>query len=1224
MSQLANILEANKAVTPTDDTSAGLTGVNIHNIHNAQLELEEKRDEASIGDKLEGMLNTAKEANIVMSIGNYMMYFAQNGDVEDKKFKESFTFDNALDLSLTLGMGAEEAEQLNEAVSKKHLDRMLAGYRLRQRNREFSNSVNSQWETIAGSLVGSIVDVNIPVAGWAYKVAKTTQSTMKGFGVGMAVDTAIDSAYAYVSEDYNAFDVAVNTPISVLFNAGAVRKAGRETEELLFAEQNKIRTKELLKQEAKTNRENFFKKQNEIEKEKFVQDSAERVRIKAEADKARAKELHELELEEKKLTEEANDLKLKQRLEDKKARAKEAEARELELKEKNKKLQQIQKRLDFFRKQDKIEAKAKKNKKDKVPKEVTLKLEQEKKAMEYVKDNLEEAFDVARKDIKNAYKKMIGSTNFQVQKMKQDIDELVDIISRVDNTKGQILKAEIKKQTGKNKPAPLLTGNILADGRVLLKNKNGKAIGKVSLSLMATAGIASANDGTDFEVHDGVLALMVLGGAGIGAKHILKQKNLTGLKDILGASIQKVKDISSIGSKRVKNSNISSEIDRIVEDDKLMFFGFYDTLKKAGQTKLADDLFFDFKDTISSSAEKIKDRLFRGKLSEFAMKEQELFVSYLAEKNITTLNPFRRHRELVKFRGEVTDAIEGSYKGNSTSVKSMANDVTRIFKETKAEAIEAGVFEAGTKEIKNYLPRYWRNSNIQDLVARTDKAGKQSIINAIAKAILNKQKNKNSKVAMATAETMVDRFVSGGYGRHSSYGDAEVADILEKLKSKFPDIDEKEIAEVFIKEGDQLGRFKHRIAMDLEELDGITIKLDGIETTLTKDSFLERNMFNVMERYLNEMTGSIALAEKGYYTEKQIRDIIDRLPEEVRRVANIGVDSILGRPTIIDPTSNSNQIASTLRNLAVTQSMPLITISTMPEFFRVSAKALVSREGFRQYVTELKGLLSKFDADDNFINELSKISGRGQNLTAHDLSIRGMDGLYNDIEGIGLAEKTTATMRDLSIKYFGLPKATDFYERVIMATSYEALGKIVNGGRISAKKLAQYGLDEKKINILKPYMEISPKGNLKKVEIDNMSKEAKRVLGEVIDNMVNAEIQRSSLGGTPVLFFESGLGKMFGTLMGFGLNAYSNLGLRGLYNRDLSTFMHSGTWFAGAYAGVVARDKIYDRELDEEDRIVRALLNMPSAGVIGATGVLHSPAMDMGRKISDVLDFYNK
>lgn len=1215
-SQISNFTES---IAPSVNPS---TGANLANDRATKLKKEKQVDEITfdnIGDKVKGIGYSAMDSNFIASMAHYGLYYSGAGEEEDSKFKERFTLDEADKLRHLHGLSTDARDRIFNAKNENHLRRIVEGYSIEKERRKFSNEVNSQAETIFGVVAGSIIDINIPIANLAYKGAKITGSAAKGFVAGTTADLAADSAYAAIKDDYGSFDVAIGTPIGMLFNYGAVKKAGRETEAIMDAHKRKVSDKEVEDAHRVSVENAIKKKEMEDSIANRIQASADRIRKEAEINIAKAKKLLAEEIQLGKISKKAEanlkDFFKKQKIIGDKARAIRKELDALEAKSLTKK---ITREEEEFLKNNKA-AGTRSNNSIKHQEELFLRAE----------SKLKEQFEFLTKEIRANYRYISKEASLgkgsskAAKKIKSDIDNMINDVLKIDNTLGQKLKGEVRKATGDNK-ASRLKAKVNKDGTVNLLNNNGKKIGKIPYVVAASFGtVATANASEDFNIYDGISALAVLTFAGIGAKALSTKHGSIG-KAVVSYG-NKMRDVVNAESSAIKHKGLKKELDSIIERGTADMWGFYNTLNKAGVGELGRKLVYDFRNGLEESAEIIKQRLMHGFTGSYAKGEQELFYEYLSETANKSWNPIKRATELSRFRAAVSDAVENGGKSDIESVNKAAKHFSSTIEEVRKLANDAEVLGFNKKNIDNYLPRLWRHDSVKSILAQTDDAGRKLIHEAITKSVIAKQKIQNAEIAKATAEHLIG-FFEDTASKKGKYGDKEIGDLISHLKTQFGDeIDEGIIAGFFSKSTEATGRLQYRIDLDLGFLDNMTINQNGIKTTFNKGDFVERNSYNIMQQYLNEMSGSIALAKKNFKSEADLDRVILSAPIEVRETLTKIKDSLMGRPLLDDPHNLGNQIVASIRNVAIAMSMPLIVLSTSPEFLTVTARALVSRSGFKQYSRELKNIFKQYDKDDFFINELSKITGLGSSQISHDLSLRGLENMDNAIEGLSTVEKTTAKMRDIAIKTFGLPKATDFYERVEMAMNYEKLGRIVNGrDTISSKKMKQYGITAESIEMLKAHMKISNKGKLKQFDISSMAKKDQEELGKIIKNMVNSRIQKTTLGATPEFFLDNSFGKLLGTMMGFGLNSYTNLGMRKAYNRDMDSFMSSGIWFAGAYAGVLAREKVTGNENTQTERIVKSAMNMPMLAPLSIPSALNGAGVNTMANMGDTLDFYSK
>ena len=990
----------------------------------------------------------------------------------------------------------------------------------------------------------------------------------------------------------------------------------------LTKEEIDTKVKEIENTEARLTEEARVKKQKEIDninKSKKLTEE-ERAKKLKEADEREAKVLDNAKANKQKELEnikKSNELVEKERL----AKLKKVEDEKLR--------GIVNKRLEFFKRQNKISKRAQKedaSKKELEKHEWFEKKRQEQVALlDIVSKNIDDAFKATLEDIKAAYGAMNKSSNYQIKQMQKDIDEMVDAISRIDNTKGQKLKNEIDKQTGISRNKPILRGKIGKDGLVTLVTQTGKNIGKVPLALAVTAGVASADDGSesDISVYDGVTALAIIAGTVIGGRSLINRFGNNG--KILKQNADRIASILKDGYIAVKNKGFKNEVDRGLEQAKADFFTAIGKLISKNTPEKFIGLVYNWRNGVKDSAENIAKSLRETTLSFYAKQEHENFIGWLEATNQKTKNPLKRTELLKEFRYKIADIVEGKATPANKFEEALAKESSSVFKRMLDLALESGVESFGKiKKIENYLPKMWRNDRIQKMWRNTDDEGRAKILDAFTKSIYAKQAKKDWEKAKDVAEFRIAGINNNTYAKGSS-GDREFEDLVTMLRSKYGQVDEAELAKIFTKKNDIVGRFKERIEMDMSFFENLVIKENGIDINYKLSDFVERDMFVIIDNYSREMGGHIGLAKHGFKTEAQFaREVLVEAPEEVRNDLMQMKDLILGRPVGDTSKSLGNTIINTVRSIAVALSMPLMALSTTPEVLTAISKTMVRTGGVGRVGNEVKALFNSYRKGDYMVEQIAKLTGLGSNYITHNLTIRDAQELSNMLDGGGLIEGTAAKTRDLFIKSFGMGKIQDFNEKLMMINNTGDLAKIINGKlNISDKRMLQYGITDKTKELLQDSMKLSDRGNLLDFDVSKMSAEAQDELSKVVRNMTIRNVNRSTIGGTPLFFVNEPIGRMFGTLGGFAITSYSNMGLRSIYNRDLETAVSSALWFAGAYMGVYAREMVTGNENTDEQRILKSFLNMPLSGITVLGTMTNSPSFQLLEHAAFLNDLYS-
>lgn len=1219
------------------------------------------RNNATFGDKVEGFTNSFLDMNTIANIAHHAEYYQGFSEDKDEEFLKTY---DPYAIAAKKGYGLQEGMKLSEAKNKNHMMRMIAGLDEVRDNRKKTNETIGTFGQVTSGLLGGVVDLNIPIAGIAYNMAKTSKSLSKTFFTTTALDTAESVIRYSVNDNAEKSDILLDTFISSGVNIYALKKGvnaaqverNRMSHEQTVIEsknRQKVRLDELKAKYAErkaqaTRAEELeqLRKQREQAKTQQAKDAmdgeiAKRealdVELEAKARKKEAEAKERLERTNAVIKKESENVKKAKELDKAKT-----EKIDVSLKERTTRgatvataVKNAQKQINKLTTQVKRLRKKKKQTPEDVETitnlkkeigEISYALSKGKQELKKVTDEVVD-LEASKKQIEeelDTYKKIAEESDIEIQKIKESVgtDEVDEVIENATGLKRPKIDIEPTKNGGM---------------KLTVTKKDGKKVSKkVKLSVALALGMGATNvmadDGSP--VYEGINGLLILAAMGIVGKAAwrnkaeLKQKVLTGKDNIVNFTKreQTFKD----------NKEDIDFTDSLTEKMRLSVMeAYYDIAKHGGEFEsLAKTLLFDFKDSIVESVEMFKTRMTNGLGGEFAKSEELAFNKWLGRQinsgEISKFDAVAKKSEIRhKFREEVSDVIEGVIKTDDASILEVVDAWNKMVKNTKALAKHYDMLGADGKMIDGgYIPRMWRHSVIKNLISGADNAGKETIKQALKDAILTNNPKASQETLDQTVNGLMDWFTNVSHASGNNTTNDMFDDVFEYIKGKYGDVNAGEIAKLFNTQGDRVNRFKERIDMDLSKLDNLTItQLDGSTKTINKTSFVERNVFNLTQDYLNSMMGHIGLAKNGYNSEQAIDDVINNLAKVNPKAAQKLVQAktlALGRP-LIDSTAEETRFVSSVRNIAIAKSLPLVALSTVPEMLTTLAKAFTSGVAGRQLIREMKTYFSKFDPLDDEMRMWAEVTGRGNGTILHDTSIRGIMGdTVNISEGVGGIEKNTGKLRDTVIEASQLTKLSEKYERVAIAHFKVVLSKHLSGEKIlNAKYKKQFGITEDVENLLRDVLVLNERGNIDAKVIDNLSIDQKDALGKVMNAMVQGDIQHATIGGSPLMFNTSNVGRIMATLLSFSINAYSNLGLRRINNGDINSAIATTMWLTGGYLSAHARAAITGQDLDDETAIKRAMLSMPLAGPLAFTQAGNNPSLQIMSEASKATDMYH-
>jgi hypothetical protein len=683
---------------------------------------------------------------------------------------------------------------------------------------------------------------------------------------------------------------------------------------------------------------------------------------------------------------------------------------------------------------------------------------------------------------------------------------------------------------------------------------------------------------------------------------------------------------------------------------------------------LENILFNGFKGN-QKTAEVIKSINFNRRLAEYTDIERPAYAEWLKANGITAgqriSERLQGHAYLQQFRNYVTDAKEGLLKnipenGKEAIIK-VANEQKRIEKELVKEAEELGVEEAGAiKMFENYVTRKY-TSNGRRMFAELTWDNREKLIYAFA------QMAKSHAIKMQ-AKTKEFRELGLDILKRDDLTIAEIRNFLKqhegirniiredhKLLSAFDEalnkttketLDEasnKAIAEEardalkkFFKLSDEstadevvrgkvkgyinalsknmysyeaadiFSSFKSRIGLDMSAWEDFTIKINGVEKKITKETIFNRNSFDLFESYANSLTGRNALKFAGYQV-SDVKNIIKTVKNETaRKELNAVLDIMIGRP-VIDITEPMRKSLQTINNLSSGVLLIGSSFSVIMEASWFLGRSIFSP---RSGVAGISGVIKYFSGmgEDAFALR-AFIDGMGLGSTSKigKANLRGIEvDVFGDDFG-GTLYNLTKEFRDFVItsKPFSIGFISDMNEIGNLGANFQKLTDFVYGkGKIADDLLEKYGIKEGDEVWLKKYLSHNSKGYGKYPDWSKIPYEDAQKIKAILFNMNQYGAQRVMHGTTPAFAYMTALGSTISKLLTYPLNAFGNIGLPALKlmaKGDMETWVGQASYFLGAIAAMKLKDLTLGRsDRDEEDYYMYAMLNMPLFGGVGA------------------------
>lgn len=567
-------------------------------------------------------------------------------------------------------------------------------------------------------------------------------------------------------------------------------------------------------------------------------------------------------------------------------------------------------------------------------------------------------------------------------------------------------------------------------------------------------------------------------------------------------------------------------------------------------------------------------------------------------------------RKLEKRRNEfgqlVSDEIESPGSTTNPHVIAAANDVRTIYKNMLEEARKAGVkgFD-NIPENPTYFSHLWDGHRF--LKAQRDFGGPE-IVMLLKRGLLNANRDMTDDVAQSIANGMAKKIVKheigmdSGLARMFSTSNKEaLRDILmEELDTLSADEVDRIINQLdFDREG-LPARAKRRLDFDLSA----TIEKNG--RVLHIKDLMERDTEAVVNAYVNQMQGRIALAKKGIFSDGDFealkKDIraegfeigkSDQAEKDIEKL-DVMYALISGRPSplIGNPSSQANRIARLLMDYNFIRVMNQVGFAQISELG--NAVSIDGTMALLRVMPDWKSMIKRAangDLEDAVARDLEAFVAPGvdrniqqsmNKYSVEDLYTLGKgDFIDRAINVANIGKRMTA---DLS----GLAPITVLLERSAAKIAVQSLVDLASGLKKTRMKklgnttieqdiksrLANLGLNEEMwprvVNMIQTNAVTNPSmfSRSRKVRAINMDAwedvDARDAFSYAIARWTRQSIQQNDIGNLNI-HMTSTMGKILTQFRAFTLVSWSKQFLHNIKRNDFAAY--EGMMWSTFYGG---------------------------------------------------------
>ena len=596
-------------------------------------------------------------------------------------------------------------------------------------------------------------------------------------------------------------------------------------------------------------------------------------------------------------------------------------------------------------------------------------------------------------------------------------------------------------------------------------------------------------------------------------------------------------------------------------------------------------------------------------------------------------NGFKRmHLHGITKREEFNELVARAIRGESIespAVNKMANAQRERYSELLQKAKDAGVRGADkVEENFNYLTRIYSNAKLSKLI---DRFGSEKVENFLAKAMrggLNEKANKRlAKYLMRVIQKQKSEYQMNIGGILNAK-----AEDLNRLLREQTDLSADEILEitnaVFPSKGGTSNIFKSRRAkLDETYSDG----------EMSISDFLENDSEILFLNYANNLSGQIALAERGFKSgsdwtammrqiEKEYENMGIPREDKVRinemKALQSGYDHLVGKP-LEDISTTYSTFGRIMRKYNFARIMNQVGFAQLAEI-----GVLIANVGLRQtirHLPEMRKLVKRLkngEIDDEFMREAEEVfGGFGSERLINQVANQSDEfGARLSTSKVVKVERALDHLNRITADISGMALVNTAMKRIALKGMVQKWVDEAFGGSaaISKKRARDLGISDamykRIIDQIKKHAVTEEgaltKRKIKRINIDNwVDQEAASTYAHAINRWGRRTIQENDIGEQMFLggLTDSTTGKILFQFRGFMMTAYGKHLLHGLKMNDVQAykgFMMS-TMFAGmAYVAQIQaqaalmtgreRKKFLEKRLGKTDEEI--IKNIAKAG----------------------------
>lgn len=625
--------------------------------------------------------------------------------------------------------------------------------------------------------------------------------------------------------------------------------------------------------------------------------------------------------------------------------------------------------------------------------------------------------------------------------------------------------------------------------------------------------------------------------------------------------------------------------------------------------RIADELFDDNMDLTKTSVESVKAGI-RNDLGMYQKHYEDGVRELLAQRGFGTWRQLWSNRASRAAQAEIDDAVKNelldmnqAFRQGRPHVSSAAPEIQQLAKRYDTMMKQAAK-EAGLDYVPGYFSRRWDGMRMEAAIEAITKTGKtveqahRTMSKFVADSMLKANPDWDVQLAKDVGSAIVSRAVDKAkrldYKAGGGFDMATVAQVRALLDG-VPEERIQKVAKVLLGQIDEKGGapwLKSRVNIDH------TTSMTIGDRTMRISDFIDGNLTKNTERYLDNVSATIAMQRKGIngtsdlmkVRQEFIMGAKDRAAAE--RLFDSSVNFLMGNPV-------GNDVSQFWRNVSMYNRM--ITLGSSGLWQATEYHKMMQQYGMvktlgaaLKEMPVFRRLWTDMSKDKNVARDLKHVlSEWSENTVRMRPFIQRFEDNFEIPENAALT--STLSHGQQLIPYVnGMKYIHGHQARMHANLLYDRVQAAASGDKAAVKMLEKYGVSSPIIGQLRT--QLAKHGD----NVDMWSSEVWRGLRPALNKMADEAVLRQRMGDLPAWMLMSDVGKFVGTYRSFIFTSHNKI-LAGTAARDglAATSLMMLYQFPLAMAATAAAAELSGKPIkDENDLASKAIGQMGSLGLV--------------------------